>query len=246
MIRNVDDVLAEEFTSKELDQLDEYLERMIDAMRRTSARGSRGLSRSRSRSAEHGEALVFDSKDGVGQLQAPRETRRPSRRLFTAAGVSDQPQPVQEHDEEGHDEHRRDPGRRELAPDEEDRDESEHDANEHERHQGRRGSRPRRSGKPRPAKGNFAPAPEGSTSPPSDEWRWGESNPRLPSRCRGFSERSQWRGLGSAPPTGSLRRPQPRCDVPPGHEARPGGKPLLNDVPVPTAGLGREERATYL
>ena len=23
-----------------------------------------------------------------------------------------------------------------------------------------------------------------------------------------------------------LRRPQPRCDVPPGHEARPGGKPL--------------------
>ena len=61
---------------------------------------------------------------------------------------------------------------------------------------------------------------------PEHSWRWRESNPRLPSCRRDFSERSRWRDLGSPPPTGSLRRPQPRCDVPPGHEARPGGKPL--------------------
>jgi hypothetical protein len=42
MIRNVDDILAKEFTSKELDQLDSYLERMIGAMRNASARGARG------------------------------------------------------------------------------------------------------------------------------------------------------------------------------------------------------------
>ncbi|HEU5309113.1 MAG TPA: MarR family transcriptional regulator [Acidimicrobiia bacterium] len=42
MIRNVDDILAAEFTGKELDQLDDFLERMIAAMRRgQSARGSR-------------------------------------------------------------------------------------------------------------------------------------------------------------------------------------------------------------
>src|SRR5439155_10824667 len=32
--------------------------------------------------------------------------------------------------------------------------------------------------------------------------------------------------LGSPPLTGGLRRPQPRCDFPPGREARPGGEPL--------------------
>jgi len=42
MIRNVDDILAKEFTAKELDQLDDYLERMIGAMRGASARGARG------------------------------------------------------------------------------------------------------------------------------------------------------------------------------------------------------------
>jgi DNA-binding MarR family transcriptional regulator len=42
MIRNVDDILAKEFTPKELDQLDDYLERMIAAMRGASARGARG------------------------------------------------------------------------------------------------------------------------------------------------------------------------------------------------------------
>jgi DNA-binding MarR family transcriptional regulator len=41
MIRNVDDILSKEFSATELDQLDEYLERMIDAMRRTGARNSR-------------------------------------------------------------------------------------------------------------------------------------------------------------------------------------------------------------
>src|SRR5262245_17546447 len=59
------------------------------------------------------------------------------------------------------------------------------------------------------------------------EWRWGESNPRLPSSRRGFSERSRWRDLGPSPPTGGSCGPQPRWDVPPGHEARPGGEPLL-------------------
>ena len=42
MIRNVDDVLAKEFSSTELKQLDDYLERLIDAMRRTAARNPRG------------------------------------------------------------------------------------------------------------------------------------------------------------------------------------------------------------
>ena len=32
--------------------------------------------------------------------------------------------------------------------------------------------------------------------------------------------------LGSPPLTGGLRRPQPRCDVPPSRETRPGGEPL--------------------
>ena len=73
-------------------------------------------------------------------------------------------------------------------------------------------------------------------------WRWGESNPRLPSCRWDFSERSRWVGLGSAPPTGSLRRSQPRCDVPPGHGARPGGEPLYDGVPVPAEQLGRVER----
>ena len=42
MIENVDDILAKEFTAKELEQLDDYLERMIAAMRGASARGGRG------------------------------------------------------------------------------------------------------------------------------------------------------------------------------------------------------------
>ena len=42
MIRNVDDILAKEFSDTELEQLDEFLERMIDAMRRTGARNPRG------------------------------------------------------------------------------------------------------------------------------------------------------------------------------------------------------------
>lgn len=40
MIRNVDDVLAEEFSPKELDQLGEFLERMISALRRVGPRSS--------------------------------------------------------------------------------------------------------------------------------------------------------------------------------------------------------------
>src|SRR5689334_13231916 len=31
----------------------------------------------------------------------------------------------------------------------------------------------------------------------------------------------------AAAPIGDERRPQPRCDVPPGHGARPGGEPLF-------------------
>jgi DNA-binding MarR family transcriptional regulator len=40
MIRNVDDILAEEFSTKELDQFDEFLERTIAAMRRVGPRGA--------------------------------------------------------------------------------------------------------------------------------------------------------------------------------------------------------------
>jgi len=40
MIRNVDDVLAKEFTGDELDQFDEFLERTIAAMRRAGPRGA--------------------------------------------------------------------------------------------------------------------------------------------------------------------------------------------------------------
>ncbi len=42
MIQHVDDILGKEFSSQELDQLDEYLERMIDAMRHAGARTPRG------------------------------------------------------------------------------------------------------------------------------------------------------------------------------------------------------------
>ncbi len=42
------------------------------------------------------------------------------------------------------------------------------------------------------------------------EWRWRESNPRLPNSRWGFSERSRWFGLGTTPPSGRLRAPQPR------------------------------------
>ena len=38
MIRNVDDILAKEFTDDELDQFDEFLERTIAAMRRAGPR----------------------------------------------------------------------------------------------------------------------------------------------------------------------------------------------------------------
>ena len=41
MIRNVDNILAEEFSATELDQLDDYLERMIGAMRRAAGGGAR-------------------------------------------------------------------------------------------------------------------------------------------------------------------------------------------------------------
>jgi DNA-binding MarR family transcriptional regulator len=41
MIRNVDQILSQEFSTKELDQLDDFLERMIGAMRRTAAGGIR-------------------------------------------------------------------------------------------------------------------------------------------------------------------------------------------------------------
>jgi DNA-binding MarR family transcriptional regulator len=40
MITNVDDVLAEEFSPKELDQLAEFLERTISAMKRVGSRVS--------------------------------------------------------------------------------------------------------------------------------------------------------------------------------------------------------------
>ena len=67
----------------------------------------------------------------------------------------------------------------------------------------------------------------GLTQGPPSGGGGGSRTPVFRVLSRGFSERSQWRDLGSAPPTGSLRRSQPRCDVPPGHGARPGGKPLL-------------------
>ncbi len=60
----------------------------------------------------------------------------------------------------------------------------------------------------------------------NSQWRWRESNPRLPNSWRGFSERSRRSDLGLPQRTGDRRRPQPRCDVPPGHGARPGGEPL--------------------
>ena len=40
MIRNVDDILAKEFSDKELDQFDDFLERTIAAMRRAGPRGA--------------------------------------------------------------------------------------------------------------------------------------------------------------------------------------------------------------
>jgi hypothetical protein len=58
------------------------------------------------------------------------------------------------------------------------------------------------------------------------QWRWRESNPRLPSSCRGFSERSRWESLGPPSVIGLRRRSQPECDVPPGPRASPGGEPL--------------------
>jgi DNA-binding MarR family transcriptional regulator len=40
MIRNVDEILAKEFSPKELNQFDDFLERTITAMRRVGSRGS--------------------------------------------------------------------------------------------------------------------------------------------------------------------------------------------------------------
>jgi len=47
--------------------------------------------------------------------------------------------------------------------------------------------------------------------------------------------------LGPPPLTGGLRRPQPRCGVPPGREARPGGEPLWMTPAIrPSGGAGTD------
>ena len=61
MIRNVDDILAKEFTHEELDQLDDYLERMIDGD-------------PRSRRTHHARPLTFEPWPMASVSGTPRST----------------------------------------------------------------------------------------------------------------------------------------------------------------------------